>query len=213
MKKVINFIKSHKNVAFEILAIIIIIIDIIFTYVAFQYDHNQEYINALSSYMKRMYELCNDSTVITDDLGATDLVRMNDAYMNNPDNRMNVSISTMDEMNEFVDNLAGVENSNNWVNSYIRYSAWHWAEFSLDEESDEYWHMKYVSSSMSSGCNYLILITYKNSGFFIKYSSVIAFVCMCISIFVWVLLVLITITRPWRKANKDINEDDDESHV
>lgn len=119
--------------------------------------------------------------------------------LNNPDLQLDVSIKSEDDLDKFIEELGFDENCSDYVKCYLKYTSYCLAEYSLDEEADDYWHLKYISHDKALSYNYGILVKYKEQGFLIKYRSLIdtvdSFMSMFLIIFWLVVSFLTSITQ------------------
>lgn len=191
MKKIHNFIIIHEQDIISVLSLFIIVFCLGSISILCKVDRRENDVAALKNLIYHMSDVC-DNTKDLDmygELGKSELIRMCETYKSNPENQSKVEISTMDELNEFISKFATSYEVNDWVRCYIKYTAYQFAENSLNEDSEDYWHMKYVTSNAVSTYNYSILIKYKVEGFIVKYSNIIAFCELIIVIFVFVFWV------------------------
>lgn len=91
------------------------------------------------------------------------LLRNDSIYKSNPDRVRDVLFDTVGEMEEFVDGwtFADTHKINPYINAYIKQSLWEYADWCINEESDDYWHMKYIASQKTGGYSYARQIKYK----------------------------------------------------
>lgn len=119
--------------------------------------------------------------------------------LSNPDLQLDVSIKSEDELNKFIEDLEFDEECSDYVKCYLKYTSYCLAEYSLDEEADDYWHLKYISHDKALSYNYGILVKYKEQGFLIKYQSLIdtvdSFMFMFLVIFWLIVSFLTSITQ------------------
>lgn len=120
----------------------------------------------------------------------TEMLHYNRDAMNNSidDTKTILSIKSFDDIDTVVEDITnlGVDTCSNWVRCYILYSTYNWIEGCIDESSEEYWHMKYVTNQDVGKYNYAILIKYKWFGFFILNYYTIMVILIAIILFLWV---------------------------
>lgn len=91
------------------------------------------------------------------------LLRDDSRYKSNPEHEPILSFDTVEQMEEFVAGWTYGDSRriNPYINAYIKQSLWEYADWCINEESDDYWHMKYVASQMTGGYSYARQIKYK----------------------------------------------------
>ena len=72
----------------------------------------------------------------------------------------------------------------------MMYSTWILIDHNLVEDTEDYWHMKYIASDKIGKYNYAVLIKYKWIGFITKYSSSIFVVGLLISVSALIISIL-----------------------
>lgn len=129
-------------------------------------DTNSDNVNALVDYI--MYS--NQCVQLEEDIAINNLpescsmlLRNDSLYKSSPDHLQAKSFSTVEEMTEFVDGwiYGDTVKVNPYINAYIKQSLWEYADWCINEESEEYWHMKYIASQMTGGYSYARQIKYK----------------------------------------------------
>lgn len=91
------------------------------------------------------------------------LLRNDLLYKSSPDHMQKTFFTTVKEMEEFVDGYEYVTSVriNPYINAYIKQSLWEYADWCIDEESSDYWHMKYIASQKTGGYSYARQIKYR----------------------------------------------------
>lgn len=133
---------------------------------------------------------------------------LSSAVLNNAELTPANKIETVQEMFEFTDKFRNTGYVTDWVRCYGKYIGWCLAEYSLDEESDDFWEMKYKSSDKVASYNYGLIVSYKKEGFFIQYAPAIGAYLIMVQVFVWVLwsmLFVRNLYNKWRNKN-DLQE-------
>lgn len=204
----ITYIKNHKRLCINILLILVLLSLYSLVGLSYRLCHN-----TVDTYnMNKYYDIINEQvydidTIGFSNLGIDNLVRINSKFMNDAKADPKMWITDLNELDAFVNQFEFTPKSTNWVNSYIKYSVWNWAEYCLDGDSDEYWHMKYIASDKVASYNYGIIIKYKFSGWLITNAGALAFWCSFVTIFIFIYWMLCYWILPFIRQNKDIGED------
>lgn len=117
---------------------------------------------------------------------------ISDYILNNSDLELDVSIRTEEELDKFVKELEFDDDCSDYVSCYLKYTTYCMAEYSLDEKSEDYWHLKYITHDKALSYNYGVLVKYKEQGFLIKYYSTIEGVCAIASMFLVFYYLVVT---------------------
>lgn len=122
-------------------------------------------VNAILDYMRYSRECVKDG----DDMefylfeSCSILLRNDSIFKSDPDHISSKSFDSVEEMEEFV-NGWGYDNTHNvnpYISAYVKQSLWEYADWCINEESPDYWHMKYVASQKTGGYSYARQIKYR----------------------------------------------------
>lgn len=125
-----------------------------------------------------------------------------DNILNNPELTLNVAISSEEELDNFISLFDVTNDCSKWAECYIKYTAYCLAEYSLNEDCDEYWHLKYIAHDKALSYNYGILIGNKYDGFIFKYTPTISFICYLLAMFLVVFWIVVDLLYMFTGGNK-----------
>ena len=158
--------------------------------------------------MKHYYAYINDNVYpvvdIPDEVALDQLVNANKFVMTDANDieQLKVKITTVEELDLFISNFKFADDASNWVRCYIYYSAYNWAEFCIDENAEEYWHIKYEANKQVGAYNYGTLIKYKVQGFMITNATRLCFLFFLLQGFVLVYWFVYTVMSIYQKMRE-----------
>lgn len=171
----------------------------------FSVNHYNSNINAIksmieivSSQSKNELELNEETTYDSYLL----LEFITDNILNNPELMLDVSISSEEELDKFISLFNMMDDCSKWTRCYIKYTAYCLAEYSLNEDCDEYWHLKYIAHDKALSYNYGILIGNKYDGFIFKYTPTISFICYLSMMFLIIFWTVVDLLYIFTGGNK-----------
>lgn len=116
---------------------------------------------AICSYMNYSRTCVEGGTVENFKTSCSTLLRDDSIYKADPDKIRSKTFNTVEEMEKFVDGWDCDEKINPYVDAYIKQSLWEYADWCINIESSDYWHMKYVASQKTGAYSYARQIKYK----------------------------------------------------
>lgn len=173
-----------------------IVVTIVCAFIIFachRIDTNSNDVNALRNYMEysRSCVEGGDSSSFAPE-SCSVILRDDSIFKSNPDHVKTTSYNTVEELEEFVDgwSYADTHYVNPYVKAYIKQSLWEYADWCINEESDDYWHMKYVASQKTGVYSYTRQITYKWYKLIYEKSPFIVMASLFTFVFVNVLCII-----------------------
>lgn len=185
---------------FSVILIVIMISLLLITrylYIVSHNTNNTEYLTEVIDTISEDFDVVNVEDV--KGKGIDFIVRYinNNILVNNE--LKSIELDSVEGMFEFAEKFENESDVSDWVRCFGKYTGWCLAEYSIDEDCDDYWEMKYKASDKVASYNYGLLVSYKIEGFFTKYVSSIAFVLVFSQVYIYVTWVEITISNLYKK--------------
>ncbi len=156
-------------------------------------DTNTNDVNALHDYIHYSRQCVDTEYEVDDNTESCSVLLRNDSiYKSDPDHIPAMSMKTVEEQEAFVNGwtYADTHKINPYINAYIKQSLWEYADWCVDEESADYWHMKYIASQKTGGYSYARQIKYKWYKLAYENSPFIVMISAFLFVFVNILCIL-----------------------
>ena len=195
-----NFLLKNNRRNLNILLAIFLLICYSSIFILYMLTHDTYDVKA----MKHYYDYINSNVYeigsVPEEIALDQLVNANKFAMTEAIDKTKLlyEINTVDDLAEFIDNFKFADDASNWTRCYIYYCAYNWAEFCINDEAEDYWHVKYETNKQVGVYNYGTLIKYKIQGTLITNATRLSFLLFLSQGFVivyWFVYTLMSIYR------------------
>lgn len=175
------------------MSIVITITCALIVMICYKVDTNRKDIAAICGYIYYANQCIVGDDTIGDLPDSCNMLLHNDSvYKSIPEHEVAIKFETVEEMEAFVDgyDYSELGKINPYINAYIKQSLWEYADWCIDEDSQDYWHMKYVASQKTGGYSYARQIKYKWYKLLYEKVPFIVIISALVFVFVNVLCIL-----------------------
>lgn len=192
--------KKKASLVFILFVVFLVYVTIISILSSISKDKDD--MSALAAYFTYVNENICDTYIDPETLSdytIGQIVRANNLVMSDVDNVSKLRITSVDQMQDITDKF-DFSNTSQYVKGYILKCLYQWFEFSIDENSDDYWQLKYTTSHNVAVYTYVVTVDNSMYNFYFAHDNKI----MSILNVTWMWLIFtITVYNNIRWHGKD----------
>ena len=188
------------------ISVIVTILSAIIIFVCYTIDIRSDDVSALRKYITYSRTMVEDAVLVAQLESCSLLMKEDMLYKSDPDHVPRIRFETVEDMEAFID---GWDSTNTYsispyINAYIKQSLWEYADWCIDESSDDYWHMKYVASQKTGAYSYARQIKYRWQKLLHENIPFISISAMFMFVFVNIVCILYGFSGSRRTSSKNI---------